>query len=153
MPDGTQMTSRGLAKYRRRCTRWMKNRSICSVASKSAITPSLSGRIASDVVRRTADHPLGLGADGEDLAGLGVHRDDGGLVEHHAAAADVDQGVGRAEVHRHVAADDAACHRGASSLRAPVTDAGRGDRGLPVGDDCSTDLRTAERPSAAARSG
>src|SRR5262245_39052604 len=46
MPDGTQTTIRGLAKYRRRCTRWMKYRSICSAASKSAITPSLSGRIA-----------------------------------------------------------------------------------------------------------
>ena len=47
MPLGTQMTIRGFAKYRRRCTDRMNHRSICSVASKSAITPSLSGRIAS----------------------------------------------------------------------------------------------------------
>jgi hypothetical protein len=70
----------------------------------------LEGADRGDAVRGAADHPLGLGADGEDLAGLGVHRDDAGLVEHHAAPADVDQGVGRAEIHRHVPADDAACH-------------------------------------------
>jgi hypothetical protein len=43
---GTQITIRGFAKYRRRWTRAMKCRSICSVASKSAITPSRSGRSA-----------------------------------------------------------------------------------------------------------
>ena len=44
-PDGTQTTTLGWAK---RCwwTFWMKWRSICSVTSKSAMTPSLSGRIA-----------------------------------------------------------------------------------------------------------
>ncbi len=44
-PDGTQTTTRGWAK-RFWWTRWMKWRSISSVTSKSAITPSLSGRIA-----------------------------------------------------------------------------------------------------------
>ena len=44
-PDGTQTTTRGWAK-RFWCTRWMKWRSISSVTSKSAITPSFSGRIA-----------------------------------------------------------------------------------------------------------
>ena len=44
-PDGTQTTTRGCAK-RCWCTFWMKWRSICSVTSKSAITPSFSGRIA-----------------------------------------------------------------------------------------------------------
>ena len=44
-PEGTQTTTRGWAK-RFWCTCWMKWRSISSVTSKSAITPSLSGRIA-----------------------------------------------------------------------------------------------------------
>src|SRR6266511_78014 len=44
-PDGTHTTTRGCAK-RCWCTFWMKWRSICSVTSKSAITPSFSGRIA-----------------------------------------------------------------------------------------------------------
>src|SRR5918992_4073323 len=44
-PEGTQTTTRGCAN-RCWCTFWMKWRSICSVTSKSAITPSLSGRIA-----------------------------------------------------------------------------------------------------------
>src|SRR4051812_41980704 len=44
-PEGTQTTTRGWAQ-RFWWTFWMKWRSICSVTSKSAITPSLSGRIA-----------------------------------------------------------------------------------------------------------
>src|ERR671935_658391 len=44
-PDGTHTTTRGCAK-RCWCTFWMKWRSICSVTSKSAMTPSFSGRIA-----------------------------------------------------------------------------------------------------------
>ena len=67
-----------------------------------------------DVVGRAADHPLGLVADGEDLAGGGVERDHAGLVEQHALAADVDQRVGGAEVHGHVAADEAVRHADAS---------------------------------------
>ena len=45
MPDGTQMTMRGLTQ-RLRCTFWMKKRSIFSQISKSAMTPSFSGRTA-----------------------------------------------------------------------------------------------------------
>ncbi len=44
-PEGTHTTTRGCAK-RLWCTFWMKWRSISSVTSKSAITPSFSGRIA-----------------------------------------------------------------------------------------------------------
>ena len=44
-PDGTQTTTRGCAQ-RFWCTFWMKCRSISSVTSKSAITPSFSGRMA-----------------------------------------------------------------------------------------------------------
>src|SRR5439155_1342675 len=46
MPLGTHSTTRGLASQRRRCTFWMKYRSIFSVTSKSAMTPSRSGRTA-----------------------------------------------------------------------------------------------------------
>src|SRR3954449_7304055 len=59
-----------------------------------------------DVARRTADHPLRLGADGEDPRGVGVDRDDARLVEHDALAADVDEGVGGAEVHGHVSTEE-----------------------------------------------
>ena len=44
-PEGTHTTTRGWAK-RFWCTFWMKCRSICSVTSKSAMTPSFSGRMA-----------------------------------------------------------------------------------------------------------
>ena len=116
------------------------------------MTPSLERADRGDAVGRAADHPLGLGADGEDLAGLGVHRDDGRLVEHHAAAAHVDERVGGAEVDRHVAADDAVGHP-AFVLRAPVTDA-TGDRGLP-GQRCSMPGRPSGRtpPRVQAKSG
>ena len=46
-PEGTQMITRGLAKPRRLCTLRMKCLIISSATSKSAITPSRSGRIAS----------------------------------------------------------------------------------------------------------
>ena len=44
-PEGTQTTTRGCAQ-RFWCTFWMKWRSICSVTSKSAMTPSFRGRMA-----------------------------------------------------------------------------------------------------------
>ncbi len=46
MPEGTAMTTRGRTILRRLCTFVMKCRSIASVISKSAMTPSLSGRTA-----------------------------------------------------------------------------------------------------------
>ena len=57
-----------------------------------------------DGPRRAAEHALGLDPDRVHLAGLRVDRDHGRLPEHDAAAADVDQGVGGAEVDGHVAA-------------------------------------------------
>ncbi len=75
-----------------------------------------------DVVRGAPDHPLGLVADGEDLAGRGVQRHHGGLVEEHALAAHVDEGVRGAEVDGHVPADDAVRH----AVRPPVARPGRG---------------------------
>src|ERR1035441_4545591 len=62
----------------------MKYLSIRSVTSKSAMTPSLSGRTATTVARRRAH----------------LRR----LIEHDPAAPDVHQGVRRTEVDRHVAA-------------------------------------------------
>ncbi len=46
IPLGTHTTTRGFASTRRRCTFWMKYRSIFSVTSKSAMTPSFRGRTA-----------------------------------------------------------------------------------------------------------
>ena len=100
-PDGTQTITRGCAK-RCWCTFWMKWRSICSVTSKSAMTPSLSGRIAEIVPGRASEHALRLDADRMDVAGALVDRDDGRLREHDPAAADVDERVGGAEVDSHV---------------------------------------------------
>ncbi len=102
-PEGTQTTTRGCAQ-RFWWTFWMKCRSISSVTSKSAITPSLRGRIAWIVPGRATEHPLGLDADRVDFAGARVDRDDARLRQHDAAAADVDERVGRSQVDRHVAA-------------------------------------------------
>ena len=74
--------------------------------SKSAMTPSFSGRMAWMWAGRAADHPLGLGADGDGAAVLDVDGHDRRLVQHDALAAHVDERVGRAEVDRHVAAHD-----------------------------------------------
>ena len=60
-----------------------------------------------DRARGAAEHALGLDADGVDLAGARVDRDDRRLAQHDAAAAHVDERVGRAEVDRHVAATEA----------------------------------------------
>ena len=46
IPDGTAITMRGLMKKRFFCAFLMNSRSMTSVISKSAMTPSLSGRIA-----------------------------------------------------------------------------------------------------------
>ncbi len=46
-PQGTQISTRGLGRIiRLSCTLWMKYWSIFSVTVKSAMTPSLSGRMA-----------------------------------------------------------------------------------------------------------
>ena len=63
---GRQTTTRGCAK-RCWCTFWMKWRSICSVTSKSAMTPSLSAD-RRDRARRAAEHLLCLDANGVHLA-------------------------------------------------------------------------------------
>ena len=77
------------------------------MTSKSAMTPSFSGRMAGIVPGRAAEHALRLDADGVHLAGALVDRDDGRLGEDDAAAAHVDERVRGAEVDRHVAAAEA----------------------------------------------
>jgi len=60
-----------------------------------------------DVGRRPADHPLGLGADGQDALGLGIDRHDGRFAHDDAAVADVHQRVGGPEVDPDVAGEEA----------------------------------------------
>ena len=105
-PEGTHTTTRGCAK-RCWCTFWMKCRSICSVTSKSAMTPSFSGPDRGDRPRRAAEHPLRLDSDRVHLSGALVDRDHRRLGEDDAAPPDIDEGVGGAEVDGHVAAAEA----------------------------------------------
>ena len=105
-PEGTQTTTRGCAK-RCWCTFWMKWRSICSVTSKSAITPSFSGRIALIVpgVRpsiRFASSPTACTSP----VRWSIATTDGSR-EHDPAPAHVDERVRGAEVDGHVAAAEA----------------------------------------------
>ena len=84
----------------------MKWRSISSVTSKSAITPSFSGRIAEIVpgVRpsiRLASIPTAWTSPVRES--IATTR---GLGQHDAAPAHVDERVGRAEVDGHVAATE-----------------------------------------------
>ena len=74
------------------------------MTSKSAMTPSFSGRIAGDRPGRAAEHALRLDADRVHLARALVDRDHGRLGEHDPAAAHVHERVGGAEVDGHVAA-------------------------------------------------
>jgi len=86
-----------------------------------------------DVVGGAPDHPLRLETHGEDLAGGLLQRDDAGLVEQDALAAHVDERVGGAEVHGHVAADEAVgpgeavCHGSPSVQRTARRRPGRAD--------------------------
>ena len=99
----------GLAKLRRLCTLRMKCLIISSATSKSAMTPSRKRADGRDVAGRAAQHHLRLVADGEDLL-LALDLGDGDdrrLVQHDAAALDVDQRVGRAEIDRHVGREHA----------------------------------------------
>jgi len=51
------------------------------------------------------DHLLGFGTNGQNSTGRVVDGDHGRLVQDDSPPADVDQGVGRAEVHSHIATD------------------------------------------------
>ena len=106
-PLGTQTITRGWAK-RLPFALWMKWRSICSVTSKSAMTPSFSGRIAVIVPGVRPSIRFASTPDGVHLAGALVDRDDRRLGEHDAAPAHVDERVRGPEVDRHVAAAETA---------------------------------------------
>jgi hypothetical protein len=80
----------------------MKCRSICSVTSKSAITPSFSGRIAEIVPGVRPSMRLASTPTGVHFAAALVDRDHGRLREHDAATANVDQRVRGSEVDGHV---------------------------------------------------
>ena len=60
-----------------------------------------------DVRRRTTDHALGLGADGQNPPGLGLQGDDARLTDDDASIADVDQRIGCSEVNSDVAREEA----------------------------------------------
>jgi len=51
-----------------------------------------------DIARGAPEHPLGLVAHGEHLAGAGLHGDDRGLAQHDAVVFYVYQRIRRAEV-------------------------------------------------------
>jgi hypothetical protein len=73
------MIIRGLL-HRLACTFWMKKRSIFSHTSKSAITPSFSGRIVLIRPGVRPHHPLRLDADRDRAAVGDVDRDDDGSL-------------------------------------------------------------------------
>ena len=59
-----------------------------------------------DVARRTAEHALGLGTHGHHaflVVGAGTNRHHGRFVEHNAALAHVNQGIGSTQVDRQIA--------------------------------------------------
>ena len=72
------------------------------MTSKSAITPSLSGRIALIDPGVRPEHPLRLETDRVHLPGRLVDRDHRRLAQNDPAAPDIDERVGRAEIDRHV---------------------------------------------------
>src|SRR5262249_51789303 len=63
----------------------------------------LHGLDGHDVPGGAAEHVLGLFADGLNLVGDLVYRNDGGLVDDDALAGGVDEGVGRTEIDRQIA--------------------------------------------------
>ena len=105
MPDGTQMTMRGLrpAALVHLLDEVAEHLLADVEVGDDAVLQRADGL---DVAGRAPDHPLRLGADRERAAVARVDRDHRRLVEHDAAAAHVDERVRGAEVDGHVAADD-----------------------------------------------
>ena len=101
-PEGTQTTTRGRAKRLERAVpmKWREHLlGQLEVGDHAVFQRPDRG----DVGRGAAEHRLGLEADGVDLAAGAVDRDDRGLGADDAAAVDVDQRVGGAEVDGDVA--------------------------------------------------
>ena len=88
-------------------TRSTKYLIICSVTSKSLMTPSRSGRMAMMLAGVRPTIRLASAPDGQDPPGLGVDRHDRRLADHDPAIAHVDQGVGGPEVDPDVAGEEA----------------------------------------------
>ena len=98
IPEGTQITIRPIDDIQPGLTRRIRPRMSASATEKSAMTPSLSGRIVSMSLVRPLVHQERLLADRDRLVAPAVARDDRRLVEHDPLVADVDEGVGGAEV-------------------------------------------------------
>ena len=106
IPDGTEMTIRGRTKSERPCAFLMKWSSIFSVTSKSAMTPSFIGRIATMLPGVRPEHVLGLGADRLDAVRDGVDGDDRRLAHDDSLAAGEDERVRGAEVDGEIVGED-----------------------------------------------
>ncbi len=98
MPLGTAITTRGRTMRRRLCTLLMKWRSIASVTSKSAMTPSFKRTDGYDVARSAAQHALGLITNSEHLFGALLHGYHRRFAQDDAVILDVNKGIGRAEI-------------------------------------------------------
>ena len=107
-PHGTQTSTRGLGRKKRfSCALWMKCCNIFSVTVKSAITPSFSGRMAWMLPGVRPSMLFAALPTAAMLLPLPCRcpwrmRDYGGLVEHDARAAGVDQRIGGAEIDREI---------------------------------------------------
>ena len=129
------------------------------MTSKSAITPSFSGRIALIEPGRAAEHPLRLEPDRVDVARRLVDRDHRRLAEDDAAPAHVDERVRRAEIDGHVAAaeareviEDAHADRRptvAACLRQHLRSRWRPRFSTPCGTSCSRGRATSQAATAA----
>ena len=104
IPEGTQMTIRGLEK---RCG-WdtaneIAQHHLADLEVGDHAVLQWPDRL--DVARRPANHPLGLDTDCERVSVLDIDRDDRRLVENYATT-DVDERVSGAEVDGHVTTDE-----------------------------------------------
>jgi hypothetical protein len=98
MPEGMAMTTRGETTLELLCTlldEVAQHRLGDVEVGDDAVLHRADG---GDVAWGAAEHLLGFVADGQDLAGGGVDRDDGRLAQHDALVLDVDEGVGGAQV-------------------------------------------------------
>ena len=126
-PDGMPSSMRGRGTSpTRSCTRWTKYLIICSVTSKSLMTPSRSGRIG---VMLAGVRPTMRLASAPISSTLRVRRVDGhdaGLADDDAPATHVDEGVGRTQVHPDVTGEARRRMRRSSSDERPPWVAGQG---------------------------
>ncbi len=140
MPEETLTTTRGRTNQRRLWARAMKYCSIFWATSKSAMTPSLSGRMATMVPGRAPEHGLGLAAHGQHGAVGLAQGDDGRLVEDDALAVDEDQGVGRAQIDGQIAGEHPAEPREHRMLLSRLVSGRKRSGGPPVPERVSRPL-------------